>query len=68
MKVRDLVRNDAKDGVKWRAHYGEQKANSHKSGKNGLKIFVVIVVVLFSRKMTYFSGYILKSITSKSHT
>ena len=25
--------------------HGEQKANSHKSGKNGLKMFVVVVVV-----------------------
>ena len=25
--------------------HGEQKANSHNSGKNGLKIFVVIVVI-----------------------
>ena len=45
MKVRGLVRNDAKDGVKWRGLcHGEQKANSHKSGKNGLKMFVVVVV------------------------
>ena len=41
---RGLVINDAKDGVKWRALSWEQKANSHKSGKNGLKMFVVVVV------------------------
>ena len=45
MKVRGLVRNDAKDRVKWRALHGEQKVNSHESGKNGLKMFVVVVVV-----------------------
>ena len=33
MKVRGLVRNDAKDGVKWRALSWEQKANCHNSGK-----------------------------------
>ena len=43
MKVRGLVINDAKDGVKWRALSWEQNANSHKSGKNGLKMFVVVV-------------------------
>ena len=26
--------------------HGEQKANSHNSGKNGLKMFVVVVVVV----------------------
>ena len=51
MKVRGLVRNDAKDGVKWRAlSWGSKKANSHKSGKNGLKMFVVVVV--FFRPVT----------------
>ena len=33
MKVRGLVRNDAKNGVKWRAVMGSKKANSHKSAK-----------------------------------
>ena len=52
MKVRGLVRNDAKDGVKWRALSWGAKANSHKSGKNGLKnvccccVVVVVVVVV----------------------
>ena len=26
--------------------YGKQKTNSHKSGINGLKMFVVVVVIL----------------------
>ena len=46
MKVRGLVRNDTKGGVKWRALSWGAKANSHKSGKNGLKMFVVVVVVV----------------------
>ena len=46
MKVRGLVRNDAKDGVKWRALSWGAKVNSHKSGKNGLKMFVVVVFYL----------------------
>ena len=46
MKIKSLVRNDAKDGVKWRLCHGEQKANSHNSEKNSLKMFVVVVVVV----------------------
>ena len=45
MKVRGLVRNDAKDGVKWRALSWGAKANSHKSGKNDLKMFVVLLLL-----------------------
>ena len=60
MKVRGLVRNDAKDGVKWRALSWGTKANSHNSGKNGLKMFVVVVVVvvvylLIIRAVLFFS-------------
>ena len=55
MKVRGFVRNDAKDGVKWRALSWEQKANSHKSGKNGLKMSVVVVVLSIVHQCCIFS-------------
>ena len=31
---------------------GEQKANSHESGKNGFKMFVVVVVVVGARGLS----------------
>ena len=34
--------------------HGEQKANSHKSGKNGLKMFVVVVVVVVAGAVSIF--------------
>ena len=47
MKVRGLVRNDAKDGVKWRAlSWGAKGLTPTRVGKNGLKMFVVVVVVV----------------------
>ena len=38
MKARGLLRNNAKG-------LGEQKTNSHNSGKNSLKIFVVVCCI-----------------------
>ena len=61
MKVRGLAINDVKDGVKWRLCHGEQKANSHESGKNGLKMFVVVVVFLHC-----ISFYFISTISSLS--
>ena len=53
MKVGGVVRNDAKDGVKWRAlSWGAKKANSHNSGKNGLKMFVVVVVCIINPEIS----------------
>ena len=59
MKVRGLVRIDAKDRVKWRLCHGGQKASSHNSGKNGLKMFVccchifTIKVILQQQQKTF---------------
>ena len=38
--------------------HGEQKANSHKSGKNGLKMFVVVVVVSIEKSFAIKSHFI----------
>ena len=46
MKVRDLVINDAKDGVKWRAlSWGAKRLTPTTVGKKGLKMFVVICCI-----------------------
>ena len=45
MKVRGLVINDAKDGVKWRAVMGSKRQTPTTVGKNGLKMFVIVVVI-----------------------
>ena len=46
MKVRGLVRNDAKDVVKWEGSVMRSKRlTPTRVGKNGLKMFVVVVVV-----------------------
>ena len=44
MKVRGLVRNDAIGLC-----HGKQKANSHNSEKNSLKMFVVVVIIIIFR-------------------
>ena len=43
IKVRGLVRNDTKDGVKWRALSWGAKGLLPQQWENGLKMFVVVV-------------------------
>ena len=63
IKVRGLVRNDAKDGVKWRALSWGTKGKLSHSGKNGPKMFVVCCCTI-RIKCTKFSTKLIKNINN----